>query len=87
MFKEQIIEKIKNKRAVIGVIGLGYVGLPLSLHFVETGFKVLGFDIDSDKVQKLNQGETYIKHICVTEVLFLPFSLCLKSFILQILSY
>jgi UDP-N-acetyl-D-glucosamine dehydrogenase len=63
MFKEQIIEKIKNKTAVIGVIGLGYVGLPLSLHFVEMGFKVLGFDIDPDKVQKLNQGETYIKHI------------------------
>ena len=68
MFKEQIIEKIKNKRAVIGVIGLGYVGLPLSLHFVETGFKVLGFDIDSDKVQKLNQGETYIKHISPEQI-------------------
>ncbi|MDB9309556.1 nucleotide sugar dehydrogenase [Aphanizomenon sp. CS-733/32] len=63
MFKEQIIEKIKNKKAVIGVIGLGYVGLPLSLRFVEMGFKVLGFDIDLRKVQKLNRGETYIKHI------------------------
>lgn len=63
MFKEQIIDKIKNKTAVIGVIGLGYVGLPLSLRFVEMGFKVLGFDIDLHKVQKLNQGETYIKHI------------------------
>lgn len=47
----------------IGVIGLGYVGLPLALRFAETGLEVLGFDIDSAKVEALNRGHSYIKHI------------------------
>jgi len=55
--------KIKNHSAHIGVIGLGYVGLPLVLRFTEEGFRVLGFDIDPIKVEKLNRGESYIKHI------------------------
>ena len=61
--KEEIINKFQNKTAVIGIIGLGYVGLPLMLRYSEIGFKVLGIDIDVDKVTKLNQGESYIKHI------------------------
>jgi len=56
-------EKIDNKKALIGVIGLGYVGLPLVLRFWEVGFSVLGFDTDRDKVERLNRGESYIKHI------------------------
>jgi len=56
-------EKIDNKEALVGVIGLGYVGLPLVLRFWEVGFSVLGFDTDRDKVERLNRGESYIKHI------------------------
>lgn len=56
-------EKIETKKAKIGVIGLGYVGLPLLIEFVRSGFDCIGFDIDESKVQKLTQGKTYIKHI------------------------
>ncbi|MFZ5449224.1 MAG: nucleotide sugar dehydrogenase [Thermodesulfobacteriota bacterium] len=58
-----LLEKIKNKQALIGIIGMGYVGLPLVLRFCEVGFPVLGFDTDSHKVKLLNRGESYIKHI------------------------
>jgi UDP-N-acetyl-D-glucosamine dehydrogenase len=58
-----LIEKLNNRTALIGIVGLGYVGLPLLLRYVEAGYKVLGFDIDPDKVEKLHRGETYIKHI------------------------
>ena len=61
--EDTIIPKIKNRTAVIGIIGLGYVGLPLVIRFSEEGFKVIGFDIDEHKVEKLNKGESYIKHI------------------------
>lgn len=47
----------------IGIIGLGYVGLPLALRFAETGHNVIGFDIDQDKVDSINIGRSYIKHI------------------------
>ena len=59
----ELLEKIKKHDAVIGVVGLGYVGLPLLMEFVEQGFKTIGFDIDDKKVVKLNQGQSYIKHI------------------------
>ena len=62
------INKISKKHSIIGVIGLGYVGLPLALCFVEEKFKVLGFDIDQKKVQKLNKGQTYIHHINVEKI-------------------
>ncbi len=61
--KDKIIQQIQDKTAVIGVVGLGYVGLPLMLRFVEAGFHVLGFDIDKNKIDQLNQGKSYIKHI------------------------
>lgn len=61
--KEKLLEKIKNKKSVIGIVGLGYVGLPLMLRFAEAGFRVLGFDIDATKVDMLNRGMSYIKHI------------------------
>jgi UDP-N-acetyl-D-glucosamine dehydrogenase len=54
---------IENRTAVIGIIGLGYVGLPLALRFAESGFRVLGFDIDPEKPRMLARGESYIKHI------------------------
>jgi len=58
-----LIEKIQNKSANIGIIGLGYVGLPLSLEFANKGFNVLGFDLDENKIKYLMRGESYIKHI------------------------
>ena len=61
--KNQLIEKLNNKTAVIGILGLGYVGLPLMLRYVEVGYKVLGIDIDQEKVDMLNEGKSYIEHI------------------------
>jgi UDP-N-acetyl-D-glucosamine dehydrogenase len=55
-------DKIKKREAVVGVIGLGYVGLPLVRTFVEAGFRCLGFDLDAKKVEKLQRGESYIGH-------------------------
>jgi len=63
MMKEQFLKKLQEKKAVIGVIGLGYVGLPLNLCFVEKGFRSIGFDIDAAKVESLQSGKSYIKHI------------------------
>ena len=57
------LKKIEARSAHIGVIGQGYVGLPLGLVFCDAGFKVTGFDLDDNKVNKLNQGLSYIKHI------------------------
>lgn len=61
--KNTTIQKFADKSAKIGIVGLGYVGLPLMLRYVDIGYSVLGFDIDEDKVTKLNQGESYIEHI------------------------
>lgn len=58
-----LLNKIQDKTAMVCIVGLGYVGLPLSLRFAEKGFRVLGLDNDDDKVQRLLAGETYIKHI------------------------
>ncbi len=58
-----LIARIRDRNAVVAIIGLGYVGLPLTLRFSEVGFKVVGVDIDPDKVERLNRGESYIKHI------------------------
>lgn len=55
--------KILNKTAKIGIIGLGYVGLPLALEFAKAKFSVTGIDIDAEKVQKLNRGESYIPDV------------------------
>ena len=54
---------IKNKSATIGIIGLGYVGLPLINAFVKSGFRCMGFDVDHSKVESLLAGKSYIKHI------------------------
>ena len=61
--KTQILEKLKNRTARIGVVGLGYVGLPLAVEFAHAGFHVTGLDIDERKVSKLNAGESYIQDI------------------------
>ncbi len=58
-----LLARIANKSATVGIIGLGYVGLPLGRAFAQAGFRVLGFDIDPHKVSKLNSGRSYIKLI------------------------
>ena len=55
--------RIQNRQSTIAIIGLGYVGLPLAIRFSEEGFKTIGFDIDKEKVDLLNNGKSYIKHI------------------------
>ncbi len=64
----ELIRLLEAREAKVGVIGLGYVGLPLALVFAEGGFPVLGFDVDPDKVSRLNQGDSYIAHIDATRV-------------------
>jgi UDP-N-acetyl-D-glucosamine dehydrogenase len=63
-----LLEQIKSKKAKIGVVGLGYVGLPLLMEFVEQGFVTIGFDVDEKKVVQLNKGQSYIKHIADNRV-------------------
>jgi len=60
--------RIKDKEARVGVIGLGYVGLPLVKLFLKSGFRVTGFDIDPRKVASLNRGRSYIRHISAREI-------------------
>lgn len=62
-FKTNILQKINNNTEIVGVIGLGYVGLPLAVNFAEVGVKVIGFDKSQAKVDKINHGDNYIKDI------------------------
>jgi UDP-N-acetyl-D-glucosamine dehydrogenase len=61
-------KKIKSREARVGIIGMGYVGLPLVKTFLVQGFEVVGFDIDEKKVNLLNQGKSYIKHVSTEEL-------------------
>jgi UDP-N-acetyl-D-glucosamine dehydrogenase len=61
-------EYFKGAQLKVGIIGLGYVGLPLGLRFAEAGHRVTGFDVDVTKVDKLTRGETYIQHIPATKI-------------------
>src|SRR5216683_1353259 len=65
---QERLERLEARAAKIGVIGLGYVGLPLSLLLSEAGFKVTGFDIDAKKVTDLEAGRSYIFRIAETEI-------------------
>jgi len=58
--KEALLAKIRDRAAVVGIVGLGYVGLPLALRFAEAGFRVLGFDTDPAKVESLSSGRSYL---------------------------
>jgi UDP-N-acetyl-D-glucosamine dehydrogenase len=60
---ELLTAKLRDRSAIIGIVGLGYVGLPLTLRYSQVGFKVLGIDIDAGKVNQLNSGASYIEHI------------------------
>jgi len=64
----ELLEKIKSKSAKIGIIGLGYVGLPLGLEFALKGFDVIGFDVDDRKIPLLKEGKSYIKHISENKI-------------------
>jgi len=61
--KEALLNKIANRKAVVGVVGLGYVGLPLAVALAEAGFRVVGVDVDSAKVKSLNEGKSYVEDI------------------------
>jgi UDP-N-acetyl-D-glucosamine dehydrogenase len=63
-----LLGKIKSKNANIGIIGLGYVGLPLVIEFCRAGFRVTGFDVDEEKVGLLSNGRSYIKHIDASHI-------------------
>jgi UDP-N-acetyl-D-glucosamine dehydrogenase len=63
-----LLDKIAAKQAVVGICGLGYVGLPLALAFCQKGFPVLGFDIDRRKIDAIERGESYIKHISAQRI-------------------
>lgn len=66
--KDILLEKIKNKTAVIGVVGLGYVGLPLAVEKAKAGYKVIGFDVQSKKVDMVNEGKNYIGDVVDDEL-------------------
>jgi UDP-N-acetyl-D-glucosamine dehydrogenase len=61
--KEALLNKIASREAVVGVVGLGYVGLPLAVALAEAGFRVTGVDVDSAKVKSLNEGKSYVEDI------------------------
>ena len=63
-------QRIKNRTAKVGVIGLGYVGLPLAVEFARAGFDVVGMDVQPHKVEQFNAGRSYIKD--VSDVVFAP---------------
>jgi UDP-N-acetyl-D-glucosamine dehydrogenase len=66
--KDTLIQKFADKSAVIGIVGLGYVGLPLLIRYAQVGYKVVGFDIDAVKVDALNAGQSYIQHIKAEDI-------------------
>ena len=67
-WKLQLIDRIQNKSAVVGIVGLGYVGQPLALRYSQLGYKVIGFDIDESKVAELNAGHSSIEHISDADI-------------------
>lgn len=58
--KSKLLHKIENREIIVGVIGLGYVGLPLAVEKAKAGFKTIGFDVQKEKVDLVNTGHNYI---------------------------
>ena len=59
----RVLARLKDRTATIGIVGLGYVGLPLLLRYCEVGYNVIGFDIDAEKTEMLENAESFIQHI------------------------
>ena len=60
---DELIQGLKQHTVKVGVVGLGYVGLPLVVEFAKAGFSALGFDVDSSKVERINNGDSYIPDV------------------------
>jgi len=58
-----LIEKIRARQATVGVIGLGYVGLPLAVELARAGYRVIGFDVIAEKVERCNAGDSYVRDV------------------------
>lgn len=67
-YKNQLIENIEKKEAILCVVGLGYVGLPLAVEKAKAGFKVIGFDIQQKRVDMVNRGKNYIGDVVDEEL-------------------
>jgi UDP-N-acetyl-D-glucosamine dehydrogenase len=61
--KQQLLDRLNNRTAQVGIVGLGYVGLPLAVEFAESGFSVIGLDVSAEKAAQINRGESYIGDI------------------------
>lgn len=79
--KQALRDKTATRPVTVGVIGIGYVGLPLALLFAEKGFGVIGFDVDAGKIEALTRGESYITPDLRHRILIVPFGVyrCLRS--------
>ncbi len=62
-FKEELLNKIENRTAIMGVIGLGYIGLPLAVEMAKAGYKTIGFEVQEKKVKRINEDDNYINDI------------------------
>ena len=71
--KEQLLKKIENKEIEVGVVGLGYVGLPLAVEKAKAGFKTIGFDVQEEKVNLVNEGHNYIGDVVDSSTTIVPF--------------
>ncbi|MFM2151774.1 MAG: hypothetical protein RL199_209 [Pseudomonadota bacterium] len=69
--QHKLLQRLRQRDARIGVLGLGYVGLPLSMAFHEAGYAIVGLDVDATKVESLRAGRSYIRHIPASEVALL----------------
>ena len=65
--KERLLSKIKEKNIIVGVVGLGYVGLPLAVEKAKAGFKTIGFDVQKSKVEMVNARKNYIGDVVDTD--------------------
>src|SRR6476659_181357 len=66
--KDRLLAKLAERKACVGVIGLGYVGLPLAIEFAKAGFKVIGYDVSQGLVDSLMQGKSHIRDVAPADV-------------------
>ena len=77
--KQKLLSKIKHKEITVGVVGLGYVGLPLAVEKAKAGFKTIGFDVQEEKVNLVNEGHNYIGDVVDSDLKNLVRSGMLKA--------